>query len=266
MSFEQLYYDKNTDRYQLTQKKNFGESSTTQTLNTYDSQQLIQILEFSWDMTYGAKGEHRSTRTGGKISRKNLNKFGDVIIGKLGELAFYNVFKQRPLIKEISPLDFKCYGLTMWDDADFTIRNIYNHTFQIAVKTTKHIGNLLLLETDDWIIQNGKAIYVPNQQSNNVGHFDYLFFARVKSEINLLIQNDVYNNYSDSELKSYFFRSIKEMHISTEVVGYISNQDLVYIIENKYILPQGSLFGAIIQGMDASNYYVQSGCLRQIKK
>ena len=56
------------------------------------------------------------------------------------------------------------------------------------------------------------------------------------------------------------------MKISTEVVGYISNQDLVYIIENKYILPQGSLFGAIIQGMDASNYYVQSGCLRQIKK
>ena len=78
MSFEQLYYDNNTDRYQLTQKKKFGESSTTQTLNTYDSQQLIQILEFSWDMTYGAKGEHRSTRTGGKISRKNLNKFGDI--------------------------------------------------------------------------------------------------------------------------------------------------------------------------------------------
>lgn len=263
MIFQQLFYNNITRKYQLTQKKEFGQNDKTQNLSINNSEQLTQILEFSWDMTYGAKGEHRSTRTGGKISRKNLHKFGDVMIGKLGELTFYNIFRQRPLVKEISPIDFECYGLTRWDNADFVIQNIYNEIYQIAVKTTKHIGNLLLLETDDWFIQDGKAIYLPNQQSDNKGFFDYLFFARVKSDINLLIQNDIYDNYNDTELKNYFFENIKKMHISSEIVGYISNKDLVHIIENHHILPQESLFGSII--MDASNYYVQSGCLRQVK-
>lgn len=264
MKFEKLSHNNVTNRYQLTKKKAFNQSNKPQHLIQPTHQELMQILEFGWNMTYGAKGEHRSTRTGGKISRRNLHKFADVIIGKLGEQAFYNLFEKRPNVKELSPIDFECYGLTQWDDTDFVLCDMNQNSYQIAVKSTKHIGNLLLLEEKDWIVQNNKAIYIPNQNSENKGIFDYIFFARIKSEISELIKKDCYENYNDTELKKFFFENISNMQISTEVTGYISNQDLVHIIENHYILPQGSLFGSLQQGMDASNYYVQSGCLRPI--
>ena len=51
---------------------------------------------------------------------------------------------------------------------------------------------------------------------------------------------------------------------SLEVVGYISNEDLVKIIEEDYTLPQNSTLNGRTK-MDASNYYIQSGFFRKIK-
>lgn len=55
---------------------------------------------------------------------------------------------------------------------------------------------------------------------------------------------------------------MKAVSVSLEVVGYISNEDLVKIIEEDYTLPQNSILNGRTK-MDASNYYIQSGFLEK---
>ena len=53
------------------------------------------------------------------------------------------------------------------------------------------------------------------------------------------------------------------LRIKLEVVGYVKNQDIVQIIEEQYLLPQGAILNRSTK-IDASNYYLQSGFFRKI--
>ena len=217
---------------------------------------LSQAFLFSWQMTFGRKGEHRSTRSGGQLARDHVRKFCDIFLGKLGEVAFFNLCQQRNKSQTISPIDYECYTLGKWDSADFII----NDQYHIAIKTTKHFGNLLLLEYKDWCVQQNQAIYLPNVDAESKGKYDYLFFSRVKTNLSELLKNISFSHeQSIDDIHTLFFNHIfHKVNVALEVVGYISNQDLVTLMKDDYILPQH----AILNGntvMDAKNYYLQSG-------
>lgn len=67
-----------------------------------------------------------------------------------------------------------------------------------------------------------------------------------------------------NNLKTIFFTKIlKAVSVTLEVVGYVSNDSLVKMIEEGYILPQNSTLNGKTR-MDASNYYLQSGFFKQM--
>jgi len=256
MKFKKLTESNNN--YEVNSKISFGNRTKAECSN----HDLEKAFLFSWNMTFGATGEHRSYRSGGQIIRNNIQKFCDVFIGKLGELAFFNISKKREKVTRITEIDYDCYGLGKWDSSDFIINNQYH----VAIKTTKHFGNLLLLEEKDWIVRGGEAIYLPNQNSESKGIYDFLFFCRVKTDIYELIKQENLSKDTDiNDLKSIFLNQLMNaVSVSLEVVGYVSNKDLVEIIEGDYILPQNSSLNGKTQ-MDASNYYIQSGFFKEIK-
>ena len=112
-----------------------------------------------------------------------------------------------------------------WDSFDFLINNK-----KINVKSTKHFGNLMLLEEGDW---NNNAEYIPNVASNN--HiYDLFVLIRIDSRT---------NNY--------------------DIPGFITRSDLIKIIEKKHLIKKGQLLNGRIP-MDANNYYIQTGDMRNI--
>lgn len=255
MTFRKL--TKTNNNYQVNSKVPFGSRTNAEC----GIQDLEQAFLFGWNMTFGAIGEHRSYRSGGQLVRNNLQKFCDVFIGKLGEVAFFNISKKRPMVNNITEIDYECYALGKWDSSDFII----NDQYHIAIKTTKHFGNLLLLEEKDWIVRDGKATYLPNQNSESKGIYDFLFFSRVKTNIHDLVKQVNFLKDTDiKDLKNILFDQIlKKVTVNLELVGYVANIDLVKMIEEEYILPQNSFLNGKTK-MDASNYYLQSGFFRKI--
>ena len=255
MDFKKL--TQNNNNYEVNHKLPFA----SRTPATCSADDVKQAFLFSWNMTFGATGEHRSHRSGGKISRDNRQKFSDVFIGKLGEVAFYNVVKNREKVHKVTNIDYECYGLGAWESSDFVV----NDQYHIAIKTTKHFGNLLLLEEKDWMIRDGKATYLPNQHSESKGIYDFLFFSRVNTDLHdLLNQIDISTEAEPEALKPIFLEQIlPKVSVVLEVVGYVSNRNLVKMIEEEYILPQNAMLNGKTQ-MDASNYYLQSGFFREI--
>lgn len=115
----------------------------------------------------------------------------------------------------------------------------------LSIKSTKHFGQLLLLETADW---NDLGQYVPDSSID----YDYFLLIRTKIEYN--------NNYKNgtlpeqAKLKSY----ISNLDIQGEVTGSLSHSDFVnQIIKYRYIIKQGQLLQGKIP-MDAENYYVHA--------
>ena len=101
---------------------------------------------------------------------------------------------------------------------------------KINVKSTKHYGNLMLLEEGDW---NSNAEYIPNISTNN--HIYDLFV--------LLRIDSVTNKY--------------------DIPGFVTRSNLLQIIQNEHIIKKGQLLNGRIS-MDANNYYVQAGDMRSI--
>ena len=135
-----------------------------------------------------------------------------------------NLNKKEILVQEP---DVETYALGVWDTFDFQILNKH-----LSVKSTKHFGNLILLETKDWS-EDGE--YLPNIDKDN---YIYDFHILVRTKAN----NDKWEY---------------------DIPGFITNQDLKEVIKQKLILPKTSLLNGKVR-MDAENYYIQSGDLRKI--
>lgn len=231
--------------FQVNQKKPFKENVEA----TKDDVQ--KCLEFCWNMTYGNNGEHRDHRSGGEKRRNQEEIFQDIFIGKMGEIAFYRWCQNRQKAK-ISEVDFTCFKLGKWDSSDFTI-TANEKVFKVAVKTTKFIGNLLLLEMKDWKVIDKKAIYIPNQLKDDDGFYHYLVFCRVKTNLGDLLTK--FNGIKQVSLSSL----AESLTVGLQVVGYINNNDLVNIMSSgKYEIYQGDILNKKTR-MDADNYYIQSG-------
>lgn len=225
----------------ITNKKAFSNS------HKFKEKTIQKCFEFAWDMSFGNKGEHRDHRSGGKHHRKNGEIFINVFQGKLGECAIYNLFSNNKI--ELDYPDFSVHELGIWDKFDFNYKEK-----NVSVKSTAHFGNLLLLETKDW---NEDGKYLPSDIS-----YDYHILTRISPDSKGIMKaNKLF--YSDVANKNFLMNIILSEEWKWEITGYITKDDLKSIINNNHILPQGSLLSGKVK-MDAENYYIQAGDLKNI--
>jgi hypothetical protein len=218
-------------------------------IRSFKAETVRSVIEFAFNMTFGSKGEHRHSRSGGTISRGKLEIFTNTFQGKLSEYAVANILYRH---KEFKEPDLSMYELGIWEDADFLLGDN-----AIAVKSTKSYGNLMLLESKDWDVQGQYRASVREPKT-----YSHIVLVRIKPDVEDLMRK---------------FQSIQQMDIALtelhnlimshdweyDIPGYITNADLKSVIERNLLIPKGALLNNAVK-MDAENYYVQAGDLRPI--
>lgn len=205
-------------------------------------------VNFAYEMAYG-EGKHRVTRSGGSKKRTASEIFIDTFQGKIAEYGMYRYLQNNGI--EVTPPDLAVEGYGVWDAFDLEYKN-----WRIAVKSTKFYGELLLLETQDW---NEKGEYIPNIKSGN-GTYDFIVLLRLFPDVIAEIK-DILILYETTKNKEMLFTEINSIEWAYDIAGYITNKDLIRIIQKEYILPKNALLNGSMQ-MDAENYYVQAGDMR----
>lgn len=204
-------------------------------------------------MVWG-EGYHRGKRSGGIKERSEKEKFVNTLQGKMTECALHKYLQGYQL--DTSGVDFSVFGKGKWDTVDLACNNN-----KIAIKSTKHFGQLLLLETKDWD-ENGN--YIPNEDTNT-GEYDEIVLMRIRPNIDDVIKRKPDFWQLDVAEQLEFLKSIKW---EFEISGYITHEDLQYIIRNHYVIKQGDRLGKVKENyngivMDADNYYVQVTNMRK---
>lgn len=217
---------------------------------------IDQAFKFAYDMSFGGKGKHRSHRSGGQINRKNGEIFINTFQGKLAELAFYEFFKEKGF--EISFPDFETYDLGTWDSADFEVKG-KDQIYLFSIKSTKHYGNLMLLETKDY---NSNGEYKPNINKGK-SKYDYFALIRIFPDGESLMKSKKIL-YSNECNKSELEKLIMSQDWKYDIPGYISNEMLVKIIDDKQIIPKNAILNGRTK-MDAENYYIETGNMLKFK-
>ncbi len=208
------------------------------------------VFDFAYKMAFTDEGAHRPNRSGGSHKRRNAEIFANAFQGKIAECAACNLLFR--LDNTICP-DFSVHPIGEWDTVDLTINGK-----DIAIKSTKHYGQLLLLETKDW---DYKGQYIPNI-GNGVATYDYIMLIRLKPSCEDILKEHRLL-YSDAIERDVLFHLVSAQTWSYDYVGYITKADLLQVIHEQYILPQGALLnGSTV--MDAENYYVQAGDMRDV--
>lgn len=229
--------------YFLTEKRPFSRRGKLK------AETIEKVFDFAYEMAFTDK--HRNTRSGGSKGRTNGEIFANTFQGKIAECAACNFFYRYD--SSVAP-DFATYEKGIWDSADLTVCSK-----QIAVKSTKHFGQLLLLETKDWDM-HGR--YIPNIGTSTCA-YDYLMLVRIIPSCEDLLKHErlLYSSQIDRNRLHQICCSQKWEY---DYAGYITQDDLKYIIRSGYVLPKGSLLNGKT-AMDAENYYVQAIDLHEIE-
>lgn len=217
--------------------------------DTIKEKYVEESFEFAYSMTFGRSGEHRNYRSGGSHRRKNGEIFANTFQGKLCEFALYQTLKDK---KDISKPDLAVYELGKWDSYDFKVDN-----FTISVKSTKHFGQLLLLETKDW---TKDAEYIPN----NNERYDMTVMVRLQDDNEKLMKmNRLYfSHYCEKEKLWNIFENNTWLF---DIPGIIKSVELKYLINMDYIIHQGDLLNGRTR-MDADNYYCHIADMHDISE
>lgn len=227
--------------------KFFTSTRPYKTLSILPLADVKKAFDFSYEMSFGSGGEHRDHRSGGTHIRKPGEIFANTFQGKLCEFAIYNLLKDK---YEINEPDLSTYGLGEWDDFDFTIGDRI-----ISIKSTKKFGQLLLLESKDW---NSDGEYKP---SNNE-HYDFTFLVRIENDPEGIMRRER-KFYSLEEDKDELWNLFKNNNWGYDIPGFITNEELIYLIANKFIIYRGDFLNGKTR-MDATNFYCQAGDMHPI--
>ena len=244
MSFHKLIQDGNN--YYISHGKEF------RPIYEFQNMEIEKVYDFAFGMTFGKVGEHRKYRSGGQRRRRNGEVFINTFQGKLCEFGIVNFFGKHGI--KCSDPDLSQWELGIWDTLDMTANNK-----KINVKSTKFFGNLLLLETKDW---NNEGEYIPNIKEGS-SHYDFFVLTRTKPNGESIMKKHriMYVDRLPNEI------NLKRVIMENgpwefDIAGFITHEDLVYLIKSDYILPQNSYLSGRTE-MDAENYYVQSGDMRE---
>jgi hypothetical protein len=212
---------------------------------------VSSVIDFAFAMTFESKGEHRHSRSGGTISRGNLEIFLNTFQGKLSEFAVANVLYKH---KDFKEPDLSTHGLGVWEDADFQLGEN-----SIAVKSTKFYGNLILLESKDWDSQGRYLASVSEPKA-----YSHIILVRIKPDVEEVIRKlglKMQVVIALSDLRS----SLMGYEWEYDIPGYITNEDLKSVINNRLLIPKSALLNNAVK-MDAENYYIQAGDLRPMSE
>lgn len=218
-----------------------------------DNNVLDSCFKFSYGMTFGDIGQHRNYRSGGCARRRKGEIFINTFQGKIAECAIYQYFASRGY--NITLPDFQLMKLGSWDSCDFTINNK-----KVAVKSTKKIGNLLLLETKDW---DECGRYIPNINTNDC-YYDYFILTRVNIDgVSLMKHNKIlYCDVLPQQINLYDI--IMQQYWCINIAGYINHNEFVNdVIKGGLVIPKNCRLNKYTI-MDAENYYVQAGDMHYI--
>lgn len=216
-------------------------------IGTLNPDLVEEIFDFAYQMTFGRKGEHRSYRAGGTHQRRNGEIFANTFQGKLAEYALFCALTSLGI--DVDKPDLSVFGLGEWDTVDLMIGNK-----SVSVKSTKSFGNLLLLEERDW---DNQANYIPNGDG-----YDYTFLIRMSPFCEDIMRKNRCL-YSDSITEANLKQTVLAENWTYDIPGYVTREDLIQIINGGFILPRGSMLNGKIR-MDASNYYIQAGDMRNL--
>ena len=238
-AFEFRRLQQRDNAYYLTEKRLFSRKGKLK------AETIETVFNFAYEMAFTNK--HRKNRSGGSKGRTNGEIFANTFQGKIAECAACNFFFRYD--QSATP-DFATYDKGIWDSVDLTVCGK-----QIAVKSTKHFGQLLLLETKDWDIYGR---YIPNIGVSTCV-YDYLMLVRITPSCEDLLRKErlLYSNQIDRSRLQQICCSQKWEY---DYAGYITLDDLIHIIRNGYVLPKGSLLNGKT-AMDAENFYVQAADL-----
>lgn len=232
------------NRYAVNRKVHFDK------IGIFKPATVFSVFQFAYDMTFGAKGEHRHSRSGGSYFRDNIEIFSNTFQGKLSEFALANLFFKH---KDFRAPDLSTHALGVWEDADFLIGESV-----IAVKSTKSYGNLLLLEKKDWDFEGS---YLASTGTPRV--YTHLVLVRINPDSDE-ITRQFRTDHSENDLEISARSTITNREWSYDIPGFIETKDLQIVIREGNIIPKGARLNDSVT-MDADNYYVQAGDLRSIK-
>jgi hypothetical protein len=225
-------------------------------INSFSNEIIEKVFEFAWGMSFGGQGHHRNYRSGGVTRRRKGQIFADTFQGKLAEFAIFDLLQNNDL--PVNEPDLEMYEEGIWDSSDFKIKDR-----NVAVKSTKSFGNLLLLEANDW---DNEGRYIPNiGQGNEIYHFFILVrlnpFATDLLRINRMLLS---NNVDKVRLKNIILNNNYEY----DIPGFITRKVLKELIHEKFFIPQGAYLSQRYEAnkMDANNYYIQTGDMTEIDK
>ena len=213
---------------------------------------IEKVFNFAYSLTFGREGGHRNHRSGGSTIRHFGQIFADTFQGKLAECAACDIFYKFD--NAVTP-DFSVTQLGEWDSVDIRVKNK-----NIAVKSTKFFGQLMLLESADW---NSDGVYLPNKDKE-ISTYDYMILLRIKPSCEEILKQHRLL-YSDEINKDYLKKLVFSEDWEYDCAGYITNDDLKCVISKNQKLRKGDLLNGKIP-MDADNYYVQAGAMRSISQ
>ena len=213
---------------------------------------IEKTFDFAYDMTFNKQGEHRNHRSGGTHVRRQGEIFADTFQGKLAEFAIYNhLYKDF----DVNVPDLDVWSLGKWDSCDLVVNGA-----KIAIKSTKAFGQLLLLETKDW---DNNGCYIPNKDVGE-SEYDFFFLVRMRPFAADLLK-DLKLYYSDTADYNLLKSAILAEKWEYDIPGFITREDLIYIIRNGFIIPQGAMLNGRMR-MDAENYYCQAIDMKPISE
>lgn len=192
---------------------------------------ISNCVKFSYEMAFSKEGsKHREHRSGGSYMRTPFNIFIDTLRGKIAECVFYlSQEKTKGLL--LTESEFGVWDRGVWDNFDFKT----NDGIVIQVKSTKHFGKYLLIES-----QHLKV--------------DVDYFAMVKIKFNDTKVKAMINN--EDSLDNVVDFLIED--IGVQFLGLLSKGDYDLIISNQTgerLLKKGDYISEKMK-MDADNFYV----------
>lgn len=203
-----------------------------------------QVLNFALDMSYG-DGHHRDHRQGGRHRRSNNEIFANTFQGKIAEYVVYYCLRQYGF--EVEEPDLGVFGENIWDNVDIDCNGRH-----ISIKSTKERGQLLLLEKGDW---NDQGCYIPNiNDGGKMAQYDYHMLVRVRPSCEDILRNN--RILYGSELPEEVIDILLNQSWEYCMPRYISRDELIYLIQNNFVIKAGSYFNKT--KMDADNYYVKA--------
>ena len=243
-----MYFHKLKTDLKNSRIKSFAVTRTFNPIGTISIDDVIEAFDFAYSMTFGSDGEHRDHRTGGTHRRKNGEIFANTFQGKLCEFAIYETLKDS---HKINKPDVSLYNLGKWDSFDFNIDD-----YIVSIKSTKSFGQLLLLEKKDW---NANGEYIPNGNEK----YDFTFMVRIKNDPESIMKSNrlLYSDYCE---KDKLWELFCDNDWSFDIPGYITQEELVFLINNNYIINKGDLLNGKTP-MDADNYYCHLGDMHEFK-